>query len=198
MARSSATLDRQVARVRRRLFLQKLMATWAGCWIVALTLAAAWFLVEPYALPDAVAWLRWAVFGGLAGAGSVLAVVLAVLATPSRVAAALALDERFNLKERVTTTLMLSEAERALPAGHALVADVQSRIGSLRVRDRFPLRIPWLAALVPVCALVLVFLAFFYKPVLHPVGTETNQALADSPVAKAEIEKALRPCTKSP
>ena len=64
-----------------------------------------------------MAWLRWAVFGGLAGAGSVLAVVLAVLATPSRVAAALALDERFNLKERVTTTLMLSEAERAFARG---------------------------------------------------------------------------------
>ncbi len=199
MAQSSAMpLDRQVARVRRRLFLQTLVETLTRSWTIALVLSAGWFLAEPYLLPGAASWMRWTVASGLAGAGTVLAIVLAALRTPSRVAAALTLDERFNLKERVTTTLMLSEMERASPAGQALLADVNARIGPLRVRDRFPVRIPRLAALVPVGALVLVLLAFFYKPVLNQAQAETYQALADSPVAKAEIEKALRPLHKKP
>jgi hypothetical protein len=199
MARSSATvLERQLGSVRRRLFLQTLLETVVQCWIGALVLAVAWFLLEPYASPDSPAWLRWAAVGGLAGAATLLAVFLAVLVTPPLVAAALALDERFNLKERATTTLTLSEAERASPAGQALVADVNARLASLRVGDRFPLRIPRLAALVPVGAVLLLLLAFFYKPILHPIQVETNQPLADSPVAKAEIEKALRPLHKKP
>jgi hypothetical protein len=199
MAHSSATpFDRQLTRVRRRLFLQTLLEMLVWCWIGALALSAGWFLTEPYLRLDAEAWLRWTVAGGLLGVGFVLAIVLAALRVPSRVAAALALDERFGLKERVTTTLTLTEAQLASPAGQALVSDVNARIGSLCVRDRFPVRIPWLAAVVPVCALVLVLLAFFYKPLLNETQAETKEALADSPVAKAEIEKALRTLQKKP
>jgi hypothetical protein len=36
-------------------------------------------------------------------------------------------------------------------------------------------------------------LAFFYKPVLNPTQAQSDQPLADSAVAKAQIEKALRP-----
>lgn len=199
MARSSAKLlDHQLACVRRRLFLQTLLQMLIWCWLVSLAGAAAWFLAEPYAVHDAAPSLRWMIAGSLLGAGAVLAVVLAGVRTPSRIAAALALDERFNLKERVTTTLTLSEAEQASPAGQALLADVQSRIGPLRVRDRFPVRVPWLAALLPVGAVVLVLLAFFYKPALTPTHAGSDQPLADNPVAKARIEKALRPLHRKP
>ena len=197
MAHSSASpLDRQVARARRRLFSQTMIETLVGSWIGALSLSVGWFLAEPYLLPDAAPWIRWTTAGVLAGVGLILAIVLAVVRMPSAVAAALALDERFQLKERVTTTLTLSEAQLASDAGQALVADVNSRIAPLRVRDRFPVRIPWMAVLVPVCALVLVLLSLFYKPVLNRVQAETPEALADSAVAKAEIEKVLRPLQK--
>ena len=194
MAHSSATLlVRQLVRVRRRLFLQTLLQMLIWCWLACLAGAAGWFLAEPYVLPNAVSSLRWAIAGSLPGAGAVLAIILAGMRTPSRVAAALALDERFNLKERVTTTLTLSEAERASPAGQALIADVHSRLGPLRVGDRFPVRIPWLAALVPIGAAVLLLLAYFYKPALTPTQAGSDQPLADSVVAKARIEKSLRP-----
>ena len=199
MAHSSATpLDRQVARVRRRLLLQTVLQMLVWCWLASLAGAVGWFLAEPYVLQDAAPPLRWTVAGSLLGAGAVLALVLAGLRTPTRLTAALALDERFNLKERVTTTLMLSEAERASPAGQALIADVHSRLGPVRVRDRFPVRIPWLAASLPVGAVVLVLLAFFYKPALTPTQAGSNQPLADSPVAKAQIEKSLRPLHRKP
>jgi hypothetical protein len=194
MARSSATpLERQVRRARRRLFLQSLLETLVPCWIGALLLMAGWLLAEPYFLPQPAGWLRWTVAGGLSGAGTVVALAWAIARMPSPPAAALALDERFGLKERVTTTLMLSGAEQTSPAGQALLADVNARIAPLRVRDRFPLRLPRIAVLVPVCVLLLVLLAYFYKPGSSPVQAETNQPLADSPTSRAEIEKALRP-----
>jgi hypothetical protein len=194
MARSFATpLDRQLARVRRRLFLQTLLQMMVWCCLASLVAGAGWLLAEPYVVPNAALALRWMIAGGLFGASIVLAITLAGLRLPSRLAAALALDERFHLKERVTTALTLSEAERTSPAGQALIADVHSRLGPLHVRDRFPVRIPWLAALVPVAVVVLVLLAFFYKPALTPTQASSDQPLADGPVAKSQIEKALRP-----
>jgi hypothetical protein len=199
MARTSASpLDRQLARVRRRLFLQTLLQKLAWCWLGSLVCAAGWFLAEPYAVDDAAPSLRWMIASGLLGTGAVLAIVLALLGMPSRVEAALAFDERFNLKERVTTTLALDQTTLASPAGQALITDVHSRIGPLRVRERFPVRIPRIAAMLPVGAAVLVILAFFYKAALTPSQADNDQALADSPVAKAQIEKALRPLQRKP
>jgi hypothetical protein len=199
MVRSSMTpLDRQVARVRRRLFAQRLLEMLAASWISVLVLSAGWFLLEPYLLTNAAEWYRWAVVGGLMGAGTVMACALAVLRMASRIDAALTLDELFHLQERVTTAQTLSAAELASPAGLALLADANSRVGALSVRDRFPIRIPRFAAVVPVGVLVLLLLAFFYKPALNPVQAEAKETLADSPVARAEIEKALRPLQKKP
>ena len=199
MARSSATpLDRQVARVRRRLFLQALIEMLIGSWVGSLACAAGWFLAEPYIVPGAAPSLRWMVAASLAGAAVILAIGLAVLRSPSRVAAALALDERFQLKERVTTALTLAETELASPAGQALVADVNTRLAPLRLGDRFPLRMPRSSVLIPAGILVLLLLAFFYKPVLNPLQAEEKEPLAESAAAKAQIEKALRPLHKKP
>src|SRR4051794_32715846 len=106
MARSTTSpLHQQISRVSRRLFLQTLLDGLAWCCAGALVLAAAWFLVQPYLFSAPPDWLRWAVAGGLVLAGAVLAVVLAVFRTPTELTAALLLDERFGLKERVTTSL---------------------------------------------------------------------------------------------
>jgi hypothetical protein len=198
MARSHSTpLDRQVARVRRRLFLQTLLELLVWSWVGALVLAVGWFLTEPYLRPGAVS-LRWEVVGGLCCGGAILALVLAVRQRPSALMAALALDERFQLKERVTTALSLSQTEQATSAGHALLADVNARLGGLHVGDRFPFRLPRSSVLVPVAVLALVLLAFFYNPVLNPVQAVEKEPLVDSPVAKAQIDKALRPLHKKP
>lgn len=194
MARSSVPpLDRQVARVRRRLFLQTLLAALAWGWLVALVCAVGWLLIEPYLRVDGAAGLRWTIAGGLVGVASLSAVVFAALRAPSRLAAALALDERFQMKERVTTALTLAAAELDSPAGQALLADVNTRLAPLRIRDRFPVRLPRVAALVPLGVLALVLLALFYKPALNPAQAETKEPLADSPVGRANLEKALRP-----
>src|SRR5437879_9672613 len=109
-------LDRQVTRVRRRLFVQILLNTGIVCWSVAVALCAAWFLAQPWLLAAAAPWLRWVIAGGVFGAATVLAGVLAVWRAPPKLTAALSLDERFGLKERVTTSLTLAPEQIHTPA----------------------------------------------------------------------------------
>ncbi|HZT81586.1 MAG TPA: hypothetical protein VFA26_15275 [Gemmataceae bacterium] len=157
-------VERQLLRVRRRLFAQVLVNALAWAWAAALLLAGAWFLVQPYLIQEPREWLRWVIAGGLLALGTVVAAVFAFLRRPSHVEAALSLDSRFGLRERVTTSLLLAAHEQASPAGQALLADANQRVANLDVRSGFPLGLHWNAALIPLGALLLAVLAFFYHP----------------------------------
>jgi hypothetical protein len=186
-------LKRQVARVRRRLFLGTLLQALAWAWAASLLVAAGWFLAQPFVLRDPPGWLRWAVPAALAVVATVAALVLAALRTPSPVGAALALDERFHLKERVTTGLTLRPDESASPAGQALLADVDARLAGLRVGERFPVRVPWTqAALVPAGALALLLVLFFWHPRAGAGKPGSPEDEPASPVAKAKVDKEVK------
>src|SRR6516165_5826513 len=105
-----SVLQRQVSRAGRRLFVQTFVDMLIWCWVAALAVSAGWFLTWVYAFGQRVDGQCWAVTGGALGVGLVLAVVLALFRAPSRLAAALLLDDRFGLKERVTTSLTLAPA----------------------------------------------------------------------------------------
>ncbi len=184
-------LQRQIIRVRRRLFVQQLLTYLVWTWLVALIASAVWFLAQPLLLDDAPTWLRWTVLGSGLGVGTVLAVGLAVLKAPSVVTAALSLDERFQLRERVTTSLTLEPAQVASPAGQALLADVQRRLDPVRVGDRFPVKLPWTAWFVPVAAAAIALLAIFYNPAINTVNANTETKTVVSPEAKSEMQKKL-------
>jgi septal ring factor EnvC (AmiA/AmiB activator) len=199
MARSTLPpLQRQLARARRRLFLQGLLDGLTLAWAAALALAAGWFLLQPHLLPDALPWLRWAVLGGLVAASTLAAVTFSVIRRPRPVGAALALDERFGLRERVTTGLLLGAAERSSPAGVALLEDVNRRVEPLAVGDRFPVRLRWAAALVPLLAVALGLVALFYKPAVARPPAPGDEPLAQSPEVKAQIEEKMRQLQKKP
>lgn len=159
----------QVSRVTRRLLLQKLGTRLIICWSGALVAAILWFLAQPFLIESPAPWLRWAVAGGLAGFATLLAGLLAWLSAPSPLTAALSLDEKFGLKERVTTSLALSVQEQASPAGQALLEDVHQRLEKIDVGSRFPLRLRWSASLVPALVMVLAAVAIFYD-VRHLIG----------------------------
>ncbi len=192
MAGSSLVpLHRQLARVSRRLFLQTLGDILWWCWSGALLLIALWLLAEPWLPGERAEWVRWAIAGGIGLAGTMLAVLLAVLRAPSKLEAALSLDERFGLKERVTTSLTLDLHTAALPAGQALLADTAERIAELDVGERFPLRMRWNAVLVPLAGLALAAVFFFPLPARSQATTnpadENKQPIAN----KDEVEKKL-------
>jgi hypothetical protein len=186
-----------VSRVRRRLFLEALLRALSVGWLVALLAAACWLAAQARWLPEAPESLRWQVPAGLAAAGTLLAFVLAVLQAPSRLAAALALDERFALKERVTTSLLLTEEERTSPAGQALLADVARRVQPLRVGERFPVKAPWSMALVPVAALVLLLALFVPRPGASR-GADDRKPLTEDPAVLAAIEEKKKALQKRP
>ncbi len=138
---AQSLLDRQLTRVRVRLFLSSLLTLLAWSWLTAVLLAACCILIQPWVLPGAAENARWLLAGGLGALATLIAVALTIRRAPSLVGASLALDERFGLKERVTTSRTLSEAEVDSPAGQALLADVESKLAGLRVRERFPVNL---------------------------------------------------------
>jgi hypothetical protein len=197
MSQPTANLERQLARVRRRLFLGLLLNTLVWSWVVALAVAVGWFVVQPYLFPTGGLVLRSAVAGGLVGVGTIVGLVLACLRGPSRVEAALAIDERFRLRERVTTSLTLRDEEIASPAGQALLEDVERHLAPLRVGDRFPIAVPWRkAVLVPVVVAILVLLAFFWNPQWMSNPATASDLIADSLEARAEIENKMQALAK--
>jgi hypothetical protein len=193
---SLSPLHRQLTRVGRRLFLQTFLGRLFGCWAGALALAAAWFVAQPHLFPALAPEWRLAVAGGLVGVATILAVALAILQAPSKITAALLLDEKFGLKERVTTSLTLDPRQEESPAAQALLADVNQRVGQLDVGSRFPVRVSWLGALVPTCAAVLAVLAFSYQPAptqAKPSAAEDlKQPAANAAEIKEKIDKLKR------
>ncbi len=196
---SLSPLHRQVARVHRRLLLQTLVNSLIWCWTGAILVCVGWFLLQPHLLSEPLRSsnaLRWAVAGGIVGAGTLLAAVLCWLRAPSRLTAALSLDERFGLKERVTTSLTLAPEQETSPAGQALLEDVNQRIKDLHVGSRFPLRVSWTAALVPVCAALLAVVAIFYDPTNSQVTASTPDERNQLPVNATEIDQKMKDLKK--
>src|SRR5579871_6898855 len=157
-------LDRLIQRVRRRLYVQMLLASMLPFLAGALTAVAIWFVLQPLLWSTATAEWKWGAAGALLGIGVIGAAVRAQRRAPTLVTAALAVDDRFALKERVTTLLTLSPEQMESPAGQALSADVNQRIASLELAGQFPLRISWTGAMLPVCAALLAVSAYFFKP----------------------------------
>ena len=88
---------------------------------------------------------------------------------------ALWLDEVFDLRERVTTSLELSPEDAATDAGKALLADSLQRVKGLNVRERFPVRIGRRGWLLPSSATAFALVALFYSPPM-PIAKGTTEA----------------------
>jgi hypothetical protein len=191
-------LHRQIAHVSRRLFLQTLLACLLWCWAGSLLLIAGWFILQPHVFPTLTPGWRLGVAGSLLGIGTLTAIVLGILRAPTRVAAALLLDERFALKERVTTSLTLAPHLSGSPAAAALLEDVNHRIEKLDVGARFPVRVSWVTTLCPLVAVGLAVAAFTYHPTSTQAKSEaTAEEIAKSPPAnQAEIEQKMHDLIK--
>jgi hypothetical protein len=157
-------LQQQLKRACRRLWVQawlnRLIAWWSG----GIALAIMWLLVQPLLLHSPPRWLAWAVAGSILSLMTIAASVVTAFKAPSGLTAALALDEKFDLRERVTTSVTLASEQAGSPAGKALVADANEHIRKLDVVARFPIRITKRAAILPALVAVLALVAVFYAP----------------------------------
>lgn len=195
-APSQSPLQRQLTQVSRRMFMQTFVDRLVWYVVGALVLATAWFLVQPWLIASAPDALRWVVAGGLAGACLLSALVHALLTAPSRLSAALCFDEKFGLKERVTTSLTLSAEQAQTPAGQALLADVNQRIGSLDVGERFPLRLSRTMVLVPATAVLFACVALLYDPSKGQAKVDKADDPKQPPTNVAAIEEKMKELTK--
>ena len=143
-------------------------------------------------------WLRWVVAGGLMLVATIAGVWLTVRRTPSKMAAALSIDQLFGLRERVVTSFALSPEEANTSAGQALLADVKDRVAKIKVSEKFPVRLPWVSALVPAGAAALALVALFYHPVFPDAQGAAAENLPIAPEAKKEINKKLDELVKKP
>ncbi len=104
------------------------------CLGVALVgLALPIFLVMPI---DKVIWYSsW--LGGAVGLGLMINLVRTWLGRPDLNVAAIEIDRRFGLRERLSSALMLGPEDRETELGQALVADAEKRAQTIDVRDKF-------------------------------------------------------------
>lgn len=163
-------IEVQVARVQRRLFYQVLVHSVLFAWAGGLLLAMLWFLARPFAFTSLGDAVRWGVPAGILVLSTVAGIALAWARRPNRVISSLALDEKFNLKERVTTLLALTDAQLASPAGQALLRDVSAHLGKLKVAAEFPLRLMPRDVLMPAGGLALAVLACVLDPYLGQIS----------------------------
>jgi len=154
-------IQRPVRSARRRLLMQKLVARLPLGLSAGLGLGAGYLLCEPMLAESIASEARWWIVGGLAGAGTLIAGLTAFRRRPDFQTTALEVDARYELRERLTSALGLSEAERNTPAGRAVIADAAAKAAPIDVRKHFPIRPRATAGLVPVVA-GLAALAFFF------------------------------------
>jgi len=155
-------LEKQVARARRRLVCEQFAHRLIGCLFFsffAATVAIALpkvLVIEPLPTFWAPGWLAGA---GIAGVVAALGWTLCSRRTTLE--AAIEIDQRYNLRERVASSLSLSAVERETEAGQAVMNDAIRAAGRIDVGQRFRLRITHRAWLPLVPALIAFCLAIF-------------------------------------
>ncbi len=132
-------LRKQVARARRLLGVQRFLKVLGWCWFATVLVAlGAIVLGRLYPLPVAT----WGWLAGSLGLGLATAVFWMVATAGEAVGAALEIDRRFKLKERVSSALVMSPEDRRTDLGQALVDDAVRRVGRVDVSQQFALAPP--------------------------------------------------------
>jgi len=176
-------LEKQVRRARWRLGLGRFLRTLGFCWFATLLVAAVLAGLDKRYVWPAPDWLWPAAALGL---GLFAAGVWIWLTRRRPLDAAIEIDKRFGLKERVSSTIALSEEERESEAGQALMEDAVARVRRVEVGARFPVR-PGRPALLPLLPAVLGVAAFLLIPAIEkPVEADTG---TDAKAVKQQVKR---------
>src|SRR5215208_3695743 len=178
-------IKRQVGRAQRRLVLQQFFTVFGWSLFSSLLLAAIglaiprlWVLnVQPQV------W-DWSWIGGCLAAGLLMASIWTYLIRRTRLDAAIEIDRRFGLKERVSSTLALTHEEMVTEIGQALMTDAVRRVERIDVREQFKVAPTWrfLLPLAPVIAIAVLML-------LPNAAMKQADASSDQPVQERKQVK---------
>jgi hypothetical protein len=177
-------LQKQVRRAKRRITLQRFVNVLGWCWFAALLVAAGLIIVDKYKPMNVQLWVWGA---GAVVAGFIAALVWTVLVRSLPLEAALEIDRRFGLKERVSSTLAMPPEDLASEAGQTVANDATRRVARLEISEKFPISPPQRLLLPIIPAILAVLVALF----LNPPGPEnTAQAKTEDPTVKPQVKKA--------
>jgi chemotaxis protein histidine kinase CheA len=183
-------LKKQVQLAQRRLLVQRFLSIVPWTLFGMFLLAAAAILLKKL-IPLQVAGQTWTVswiVGGAIG-GLVLAGLMTLWHRSTLLNAAIEIDHRFGLKERVSSCLALDPQDLESEAGQALVQDAIRRVNHVDVGQEFRVRASrW--ALLPAGAAVLTF-ALTWLSDAQPDPTSTVQA------ATVQVEKRVLNSTEN-
>ena len=172
-------LRRQVRRAQRRLATQRLVGALGWCWFVGLLAALILIAVDkfhPFGLAAGVL-AAGAVGGALAG-GFLAALGWAFWTRRAPLEAAIEIDRRYQLKERVSSTLAMAPAARETEAGRALVEDAARRLGRIDVAEKFAVA-PSRRLLLPVLpGLAALLVALLVSPAVRSQASANPAAAA--------------------
>lgn len=179
-------LQKQVRRAQRRINMQHFLG--ASVWCLAICLGAAVLAlgvikIWPIGVPPRQWTMGW--LGGAVGVGFLAAGIWTWARRRGMVDAAIEIDRRFGLKERVSSSLSLSPEEVRTDIGQALVDDASKRLSRIDVREQFAVRTnrwAWLPLLTGALAIALVFL-----PDATP--SATNEAQATPVEVRNQVKK---------
>ena len=174
-------LRRQVRIARRRLAVQQFLRAVPWFLFAALAVAAILVAVDKYYPLGLVGW-AWPTIG--ACVGLVRAAGLVWLRGQSELDAAIEIDRRFGLSERVSSAYILTTADRDTPMGQALIDDAVRTIARVDVAPGFRLSLSRRALLPLLPAVVAFLLSVFLNPV-----SETATATTENSAQKLEVKK---------
>lgn len=175
-------LKRQVARARRRMNFAQFVRLVSWSLTAALAVAVIGLAIPRiWAIGVSADIWNWSWIGGAAATGLVVGWTIAFLRRRGDLEAAIEIDRRFGLKERVSSSLSLSEAERQTDFGQALLSDASRRVERIDVREQFAVPMTW-RTLLPLAPALAMFAVVFFVPLAQPKVTaspETPQAFKE-------------------
>jgi hypothetical protein len=137
---------------------------------------------------DPQIWL-WSWTGGAVAVGLLTAAIWTWCIRRSELDAAIEIDRRFGLKERVSSVLSLHAEERASEVGQALVGDAIRRVERIDVREHFKVAPNWRLLLPLLPAVAVVGLAFLPNAALKQATATTEVPVEIQKQVKAAAEK---------
>lgn len=175
-------IRKQIRRAQWWLGAQRFVHALGWCWFGTLALAAVLVGVDKW-WPLGIE--AWALAAGALGAGGVLAGGWAWFRGRGPLDAALEIDRRYRLKERISSALALEEQQRQTPVGQALVADAQRQAVRIDLAEQFAFRPPR-HLLLPLLPAVAVFLIALLVPA---AGDRTAEGRVDPQATRQQMEK---------
>ncbi len=187
-------LKKQVTRAHRRIVFQKFLTVLA--WSLFITFVIALIAIaipKIWALGlDTEIW-KYSWLGGALVAGFLIAGGWALFNRRGPLDAAIEIDKRFGLKERVSSTFSLSENELQSEIGDALVQDASRRVARLDISEQFKPKAKFFN-LLPLAPAIIAFLIAVLVP--DAISKQAATAEAKTIQVKKQIQKSTEELKK--